>query len=393
MNSAVAAMGPTRPRAASQVARLGLAGWLVALYLFGRMFMVFGSGRPQPADLGLAVGLLFALRPNDVAAVARAAPAYVAFVGWVGLINGVWGLLRGVSWYAMPFVFQIYNLAIVALVMKARLASPARFDAAIELAVRAAAWAQVGILLSSGQMFRASGTFRQSNQLAYWSVCLLALYLSVQPKRRATRDLVVVAPLAWTALASTSRAGLVAFALLAGSWLFSLLRNSPFRLAYLAGLGLVALLATTLPAFGDYVFELEVADHIENRFTKDSATDEVALRNTDRISAYPSYAVVGAGEGDFARFPHSLPIEIHSTPMTILFSYGILGVLTFGSFLQGLLRRATWIQRMAVASMLLYSVTHNGLRFTFFWATLGAILAQPRVDALQSLSSDRSEPT
>jgi len=372
--------------------RLGAIGWVVGLYLVGRMFMVFGSGRPQPADIGLAIAFVVLLRPHHFARLSKAVPAYVAFVAWAALLSALWGTFRGTLAYGIFVLFQTYNLAIMALVFSARLTSPQRFDGLIAKVLPVAAWTQFVVLVSDGTAFRATGTFRNSNQLAYWSVCTLALYLSTRPGTDSKRDMFVITPLAWAALTSTSRAGVVAFSVLTVTWLYDVLRNSPYRAVYASTLVFGAAMATTLPAFGDYLFELEVSDHVGNRFASSSSTDEVTLRNTDRISSYPTYAIIGAGEGDLSRFPHSHQIEIHSTPMTILFSYGIIGVLTFGLFIFRLLKGATWIQRISVASMLLYSITHNGIRFTFFWITLAVIAAQPWAVRQETRSFAHPEP-
>ncbi len=339
------------------------------------MFMVFDSGRPQPSDLFLVLIFLLALRPAHIALLTKHVPLYVAFVGWVVLLNGLWGLYRQDDQYVIRLSFQVYNLGLFALVFKARTTQSAVFDRWARRAIGAAAIGQM-VLAASPTGFRATGTFNNSNQLAYWCICMAVMYM-VTARKRSLFDLVVLGPLAWVSLLSLSRAGIIAFGLVMATWLWELLRRSPHRVIYGAAILAAVGLLTTLPAFGTFALELEVADSIEARFTKDSATDEVALRNTDRISHYPEYALVGAGEGDFSRFPHTHQIEIHSTPMTIVFSYGLIGVVTFVGFILTIGRRVSLERRLLIVSLFTYSITHNGMRFPFFWLALAVIAAEP----------------
>ncbi len=356
-----------------------VATWLLyglAFYLFARMLMVFPPGRPQPADFLLAGLFALALRPQNVQLLQRIQPAYFWFVAWVVTVNTGWALFRGTYEYMIHATFQVFNFGLFGLVLWARTRQPIRFDWLVSRAAMAAALAQLAIVLGSGRAFRAIGSFKNTNQLAYWCLCILALYLVTQ-RKRTLWDLLVVLPAAWIEVYSTSRAGLVGMAVLVSVWLYELLHKSQYRVLY--GFGIIASLSllTTLPAIGDYLFELEIADHLEYRFTKESAVDEVGLRNTDRISHYPEYAFVGAGEGDLERFPYTLQIEIHSTPMTIIFSYGIIGVLAFGSFITTLAQRLPPSQRLTVASLFIYSIGHNGMRFAFFWFALAVLSAEP----------------
>ena len=337
--------------------------------------MPFDSGLPQPADFWMV--LLFAtfLRPSHLKFVMKYHLWYIAFVVWVVLVNGGWGTLRLHWQYIFRFAFQVYNLGIFALVFRTRTTHPATFDRWAVVAVAAAAWVQLAIAMSPTG-YRATGTFNNSNQLAYWGVCLGATYLLVQ-RQRSWRDLLVLGPIFWVELVALSRAGLVAYLIVVATWLFELLRYSKHRVLYFVGLVAAALLVSTLPAVGAYTLELEVADKLEARFTKESAADELTLRNTDRISHYPQYAFFGAGEGDYSRFPHTHQIEIHSTPMTIIFSYGLIGVMTFGAFLVTLARRVPPERQALMLALFAYSATHNGMRFTFFWFCLALIAAEP----------------
>jgi hypothetical protein len=375
-----AAKAPSRVTSAPSAAA-GI-GWLplaLSAYLATRMFMVFQSGLPQPWDIALIVVHLAALRVTALTWVLRNYPLYLGFLGTVLAVNLVWALLRGTVEYAFPIAFQVFNLALFALVASTRVSDAYRFDRAISAGVFAAAAGQFAYWFAlEGTSSRAQGSFNNENQLSYWSLCLLGLLLVT--RRRAIIEIPAVGLLLWMQMVSTSRAGFVAFSLLIGVWVFEFFRRNPNRYLYLALLA-VATLAVVASTSGLGSLNFEVTDAIERRFTKDSSGDEVSLRNTDRISHYPTYAIFGAGEGDLERFPYSLPIEIHSTPMTVLFSYGIFGSVMFWGFLWSLAKQLNWSQRVILVTLILYSITHNGMRFAFFWFLLAVLAAEPALAA------------
>jgi len=106
-----------------------------------------------------------------------------------------------------------------------------------------------------------------------------------------------------------------------------------------------------------------------------STYDELQARNVDRILQYSQHTILGAGEGDFDRFAYDREIEIHSTFGTLLFSYGIPGITLFGLFVLQLARRLDRRHWAHLVAIFLYSLTHNGLRFTYGWLVLALLAA------------------
>ncbi len=363
------------PRTSTSVAERVLV-WFLGAYIVGRMFMVFGSGLPQPADMSLVVILALYLRPPQVLWLARHFRPYVLFVGWVLVVNGVWALLRFKGQYAMHMAYYCYNLSILALVGYARFRYRESFDRVVGLGILVGAVIQSGLAFLDGQVFRVQGTFNNPNQLAIWSLCLASTYLVVRKPNQLVRDGVVLGLLTFCEFITTSRAGVVAFLVVALTWLYEVSFRSRYRYVVLGSVMTLGVLAPTIPAVVDYLGDLEVVARLDARFNKEDSFEEVGFRNTDRITRYYYYALLGAGEGDLERFPYSLQIEIHSTFGTIIFSYGIPGILLFASFIASLVRGLGWSHRMILAALFLYSLTHNGLRFPFFWFTLGTLIAE-----------------
>jgi hypothetical protein len=384
MPAATATKNTSSTHAMASVRGGRLAATAIAVYLAGRMFYVFPSGLPQPWDLGMAAGFAVLVRPQHVQRTLQSYRGYALLLAVIVVVNGAWGLLRWKPTYLFPIAFHVFNLLLLTTVMTARIRNPVTFDNLVAKAATLAAYGQVAYCtLIERRQFRAKGTLNNENQLAYWALCMMGIFLLCK-KERNLRDLPIVAALVWVELLSTSRAGVVAMGMLVALWGWDILIRSRHRYVYGAMLAVVLALGSASSAVETYQNELTVTDHLVNRFSKDSSADEVGLRNTDRISHYPQYAIFGAGEGDLERFPYSLPIEIHSVPMTILFSYGILGTVGATWAMIVLWRRLDWKSRIIVLALFIYSITHNGMRFAFCWVLLGCITAEAVLARRQS---------
>jgi hypothetical protein len=101
-------------------------------------------------------------------------------------------------------------------------------------------------------------------------------------------------------------------------------------------------------------------------------------RGYDRIWNNKEHVFFGAAEGSRYRWRESTRIrtaEIHSSAGTLLFSYGIPGILMFGLFLYRVIRGVRMRHGLMLLPALLYSVAHQGLRFTMLWVLLALFVA------------------
>jgi hypothetical protein len=93
---------------------------------------------------------------------------------------------------------------------------------------------------------------------------------------------------------------------------------------------------------------------------------------------YPEYLLTGAGEGALYRFDEADDgdeqiHEIHSTFLTIMFSYGLVGTAAFAAAIWRLYRLSSGGAFLYLIPPFLYGLTHQGLRFSFFWLLLAVI--------------------
>lgn len=91
-----------------------------------------------------------------------------------------------------------------------------------------------------------------------------------------------------------------------------------------------------------------------------------------RITKYPKYWIFGAGEGEYLK-RFGTRLEFHSTLGNIQVSYGIMGSFLFLLFLYFALKNSGSGFWYIIFSILMYGLTHNGIRNGLFWILLALI--------------------
>jgi hypothetical protein len=354
-----------------------LAAWslyplLVPFFLLGKESTPGGhklaGGVPQPADYYLAgfMALVFlGLRCRPLRGAAPVVVALVAFVGYAALVNFSWAALLNDASLLKGGLFYAYDL----LLFLTFLALYSRFgDRLLRVtvwAVAASVFLQVILLPFAPAPFgeRLSGFFNDENQLGYFcvlSASLFALGAARFPVPPAVR-LAFYGAVGYLTFVSQCRAaflGLAALALIANL-------GRPLRLLLAAGVVAAAFLALQLAP--------DLLDKAHARLASSGEYDSLATRGYDRIVKQPEYVLLGAGEGAYGRFRSDLyGTELHSSFGTLLFCYGLVGVVCFGGALLLLGRRDLWAALYLVPAFV-HGSAHQGLRFAFFWAVLAFV--------------------
>ncbi len=223
-------------------------------------------------------------------------------------------------------------------------------------------------------VFRNTGTFNNPNQLAYWCVLSTAILIILKRDQPFTLlDLALFGMLLFLQSLSLSKAGLIVSALLIPLIVF--LPNMPNYGRILTLVGLFAFLFslaiqpdTLQRRFTEIEQFTAVADRIHNIGEEDD--DSASGRGYDRIIEFPHYIFFGAGEGAFYRFGIGAQ-EIHSGFGTLIFSYGIAGVLLFLMFISAVFYRLPTHYYLLLGMVFLFGIPHQNIRFTYFWVFLG----------------------
>ena len=369
----------------SRGGRFFLVCWII--YLIATPVYIFESGLPQPADALMAIMILllatgFALRipvDRDLYLVAA------LFLTWVAVINWFWWAHYQDSMFLLSSVYYAYNFATLVTVFALfnRLQGELLSATRIALAVAVLLELMVIFLLPDTLSVRSAGTFNNPNQLGYWSILAGSCYLVARGEASLRwPDLAVLCALAYIAMLSLSKAAMLSFLALLGAALWFQGASVRTKLALGAALMFGAVFVVAGSSVLDAVLsEGTPAVAIERlQGIGEQKDDTPAGRGYDRIWLYPEYLFLGAGEGAYDRFKASMAAgnEMHSTPGTILFSYGLPGLFLFVALCCSIFRRTKMRHVAYFLPICLYGLTHQGLRATLLWVFLGLVFCTTR---------------
>ena len=222
-------------------------------------------------------------------------------------------------------------------------------------------------LFSNNDTLRRTVTFNNPNQLGYWALMIMTLFFILKNilslEKIKYYNILFISSILMTlylTIISLSKAAAI-------SIIFLFIFNSINNYKILSFLALISI------AIFSYVelHEDNIISRISHRINDigEASDDNLEGRNYDRIWKYKEYLIFGAGEGTVQeRFEKDN--EIHSTFGTIFFSYGIIGLLSFLLFLLQYLKINKYSFITFLIPVLLYGLTHMGLRSKIFWIIL-----------------------
>ena len=231
---------------------------------------------------------------------------------------------------------------------------------------------------------RATGTFNNPNQLAYWAVLVTAcLALTKDREPLGWADVLALGAGFYVTLLSASRAGSASIVLLIGFIVATCRWRARTGLALAAALVLAVVLEVAVGGVFGRVGSINSVSSSVSRLearlerARDQGSHSVTKRGYDRLIEYPQYLPFGAGEGAFERM-NEAGKEFHSTLGTVVMSYGVVGLALFGFLLLVVFAGAPWTSLLYMAPIMIFGVTIMGLRFSEFWIFLGLVYAQGR---------------
>lgn len=353
------------------------AMWIVAIYLFSKMFYVGRSGTAQPADIMLCALAFFIVPPREMLALLRNQIALPVMVIWVAIVNLVWFMLTSEVSFLPPILYFVFNLLIVITFFGVRERDRALFDKVICRAIIVAVIVQTLFVLveriTHSGLLRNVGTFKNPNQLAYWGVLMLSLFLMLRRNQLGRGDILFMGAAIFCEFASASRAGLAALVALLVMWLYCALGDVRKRVFACVAVTAVGILLALTPAMDRVLVTGAEGSAVGSRLTEQNEISQFDERQYNRIIEFYQYTLAGAGEGYLSRFvsENQFKLEIHSSFGTMLFSYGVPGLTLFVALVAGIFRRLPTRLGIYLIPSLVYGITHQGLRFTLFWALIG----------------------
>jgi hypothetical protein len=366
-----------------------LAGWSLNLIL--TPFYIFASGNPQPADVLMAL-LIAYVACGLFIRLPRMPDLYICVAVFLLIavnVNLFWWTIYTDEFFIKSSLFYVFNagvmISIVALYASSEPERVSRFTAwGILIAVLIEV--VLVIVFAGHEGIRSIGTFNNPNQLGYWCLASGACWLVVRGESRLDwLDAVVLGGAGYLTTVSLSKAAIGGFALLV---VFAVVAHGVRSRWSAAAVGVVLL---ALPML--IIEPTLLKNHVKDFFSHGTAAlvvervesvgkqqdDSLAGRGYDRLWRHSSHLFFGAGEGAYERFdPGPAAMELHSTWGTVLFSYGITGLLAFLALLWASFRHAPRRYLFYFIPIALYGLTHQGLRFSLFWVFLGLVIGVSR---------------
>lgn len=367
-------------QAVKQVGTAKTAVFLITI-LTGTLYF-FPSGLPQISDLITVIFFILCMRDysnfkTPWTNIQILLMAFVAYATTINLINMAAFTRGGALDYGFAlsssyFIFNgLFFLGSVVLLVR----SNGRIIDLAKLCIIATLLFECIYLLffaGSGPNPRASGSFNNPNQLAYYSLISLAIIASCRNDniRSIIIDYVGILAGMFCILSSLSRAGIIC----ALPFIFLRIPISSLRKFALNAIPVIAIGACVL-MLSESISDSSTLEKVTSRMNSfDSKYENMQEeRGYDRITQNPHYLLLGAGEGRYDRF--SSRIEMHSSIGTILFSYGIPGSILFTIFIWKCVGRSLFAI-LILTPIAAYGLTHNGLRFTPAWLLLAFLYYQ-----------------
>lgn len=354
--------------------------FLIFVYLSTSPFYVFPSGMPQPADIIMAIACLAPLTFYFISTRIKLNLVTFSFGTFIILAAGI-NIINFLNIKDLRFIFTVlfytYNVCVF---LSINIMMKKQFDMMLKVIL-------FGVIISVGfetlYVFftervgsRASGTFNNPNQLAYFSILSFSILFVIRShlKRYKLIDYIIFFCCFYTGFMSLSRSFIIIFPIFVLMIIFA--KKHHFLLYVGLFTGAIITFATIGVNFQKISFEeIMIIESVERKVNSigQKNNDSLEARGYGRLIENPVYLILGAGEGGFKRFTKDKIHEIHSGIGTIFFSYGFIGLILFFTGLYGVLRNAPPSYWLLFGCVLTYGIPHQNFRFTLFWVFLAVL--------------------
>lgn len=353
---------------------------LCSLSILLSPYYIFDSGLPQPNDFIASLGIVlfvFSGKFHEVSRlkIIRIVLYLIAFISLINIGYSIYFYSIGQK-NTMYFVvlFYIYNALFFCLTLYIFRHKYKWSVNMLSLVIIVTLGIQVLIGLtgikedSRGVLF-----FNNPNQLGYFTLLALSIFTVLPSKYRTNKlvSLLMLGGAVYLVLLSGSRAALAGIVAL-GILIFI---KEGFKLKVTSIIFLTLGVSFSIILINNNSFFQDKLERIKVRNERNVGknVDEYKVRGYDRFLIYPEYIFYGSGEGHYARFKSFHQLEMHSGFGTILFSYGIIGLILFLSMLKEILKRNFFSNFLLLTPVFIYNITHMGLRDSLFWVLLASI--------------------
>lgn len=363
-------------------------GVIIVIYCALKPIYLFGSGSMQICDYFLILAFLYLLvktraqlpiphiRKNVL-------KIFGFFIVYQLIINSIFYIIYPDTRLVLSILFFCFNFLAfyIVFMVETIIGSEQTIRSFVYGCYISVLIASFGALTSVGVGARNMGWFNNPNQLGYFALLIVSVALFFRDRMKKINIMIMFASSMWLILVSASKAAFLGVIIMLIIYVLFGDRNRDIKHIFRT----VILLSIILAAF--YLFFYSNDSRItsntsimymRNRIIRMSSEEDSNLgtgRGYYRLLEMGTNFIWGMGEGAYYRFQTLSGKEVHSTFVSLIVSYGWFGFgLVAVLFYLIVKKKGLTIQNLScISGLLLYFVTHNGIRNTLFWLFLAAI--------------------
>lgn len=332
---------------------------LFLLSYFSSKFYIFDSGLPQPSHFLLIVLIFYFILFKSKIKVNLTSNILLIFLSYVTFVNVLWCIFSDSFTYITSLIFWIFNFLTFFAITNSFKVKFSIFQNIILISflIILICW-----ILGVGRYNfnpRYNFFFNDPNQLAFWVLCSLSIYL-LKPNKMSILAISLGFLIVMSSMSRSAILGLI-FILIGYTFFYKFeydlkkILTKIFVMSFLF-LSIFMIIKTNQDEF----------KYILDRFVETDVEDQADIRGYTALLKYPEYLLFGGGQGEYYRFS-STNHEIHSTWAGLLFYYGIIGFLIFIFFLWSIWKKLSFYEKIIFLAPLIYGFSTYGLRTSIFW--------------------------
>lgn len=359
------------------------------LYLMLSPFYFFSSGLPQIADFVLVIGVALNMMRKRGFSFPNSWFTRILFLFLINtsLVNLLTAFFLQTTRPLLPALYYLYNSLVVFFVLNLYFTYGRVILRFIFWSISVSSLTQFALIIARMDYMRTRqvGFFNNPNQLGYYSLINLAIIAVTSREVRTSRSFLAIVIIIniFLAMLSNSKAAVISGVVIIAPMLlrfFAKKRVKKTRLNLFIALLPIVLIVLMLYGSSIVSFTGSVYRNTQRRLSAIGmdSDDDITGRGYGRIVLYPEFILYGAAEGigplNDPRYDDPfMSGELHSTFGTLLFSYGFIGLSAFLMLLVIATDFGSLISISAIGAISLYSLTHQGLRFTSVWILIGVL--------------------
>lgn len=363
-------------------------GIIIIVYCTLKPIYLFDSGSMQLCDFFLILSFLYLLiRTKGKFPIPNSRKKILllmsVFILYQLIINACWYIVYPDSRLLLSILFFFFNYLsfYIIIMIETIIGTEMTVKSFLYGCLYSVLVASLGALISVDVNFRDMGWFNNPNQLGYYAVIVMTVALFFHDRIKKISLIVMFGASIWLILVSGSKAAFLGIIIMA--FVYVPLGSENKDLKYvLRTIFLLVLVLVVLFLFfyseDPHITSNATIMYMRNRISQMSSEADSDLgtgRGYNRIFETGVHFFLGMGEGAYYRFDSLHGKEVHSTYVSLLVSYGLLGfcLLSVLFFLIVKKKNKTMKNLSCLSGILLYFVTHNGIRNTLFWILLAII--------------------